>query len=126
SGYVLALPVAMIFPALWALSPSRVVAALVSAGYFLAATRGLPLGVANFFAADLWPGLMLWLAASISFVIVHAVAWSRQPKKGRLRRVGAGRGFPENYPSAGRRAMRYLVATVLLALPPFGITGWAQ
>ncbi len=93
---------------------------------FPAATRGLPLGVANFFAADLWPGLMLWLAASISFVIVHAVAWSRQPKKGRLRRVDAGRGFPENDPSAGRRAMRYLVATVLLALPPFGITGWAQ
>jgi hypothetical protein len=126
SGYVLALPVAMIFPALWALSPSRVVATLVSAGYFLAASRGLPLGVANFFAADLWPGLMLWLAASVSFVTVHAVAWSRQPKKRGLGRVDAGRGLPGNGPPARRREVRYLVATVVLALPPFGITGWAQ
>ena len=56
SGHELALPVAMIFPALWALSPSRLVASLVSAGYFLAASRGLPQGVANFYAADLWLG----------------------------------------------------------------------
>ncbi|TIM60353.1 MAG: conjugal transfer protein TraB, partial [Mesorhizobium sp.] len=46
SGTVLTLPVAMIFPLLWAKSPSRVVAAAVSAGYFLAASRGLPQGVA--------------------------------------------------------------------------------
>ncbi|WP_273772451.1 conjugal transfer protein TraB [Brucella intermedia] len=131
SGYVLALPVAMMFPALWALSYSRMVAALVSAGYFLAASRGLPLGVANFFAADLWPGLLLWLAASVSFVVVHAAAWSRQPGEGRPGRGNlgkpnpgmgiSGKGHPERW-----RAMRYLVATVLMALPPFGITGWAQ
>src|SRR5690606_37957329 len=36
-GEVLLLPVAMIFPALWAHARSRLVAALVSAGYFLAA-----------------------------------------------------------------------------------------
>jgi len=111
SGHVLTLPAAIVFPALWALSPSRLVAALVSAGYFLAASRGLPQGVANFFAADLWPGLLLWLAASISFVAVHAVAWSRQPEKGRPARW---------------RALRYLAATVVMALPPFGIAGWAQ
>ena len=116
SGYVLALPAAMIFPALWALSPSRVVAALVSAGYFLAASRGLPHGVANFFAADLWPGLLLWLAASVSFVVVHAAAWANQPDEGRQGKVHPGRG----------RVVRYLVATVLMALPPFGMTGWAQ
>ena len=106
SGNVLALPVAMLFPALWVLSPSRMVAALVSAGYFLAASRGLPQGVANFYAADLWPGLLLWLAASSSFVAVHAVAWTRHP--------GIG------------RAVRYLVAAALTGLPPFGITGWAH
>ena len=106
SGNVLALPVAMLFPALWALSPSRMVAALVSAGYFLAASRGLPQGVANFFSADLWPGFLLWFAASASFVAVHAVAWTRHP--------GIG------------RAVRYLVAAALMGLPPFGITGWAH
>ncbi|WP_234811242.1 conjugal transfer protein TraB [Xaviernesmea oryzae] len=125
SGHVLALPVAMFFPALWAMAPSRTAAALVSAGYFLAASRGLPQGVANFYAADLWQGLLLWLAASLLFVAVHAVAWTlpakRRPEEGR-----AGEGRPgKNQPEAGR-ALRYLVAAVLMALPPFGITGWAH
>ncbi|WP_051108421.1 conjugal transfer protein TraB [Rhizobium giardinii] len=111
SGFVLALPVAMLFPALWALSRSRLVAAMVSAGYFLTASRGLPQGVANFYAADLWPGLLLWLPASASFVIVHAALWTGRPGKGQF--------------EAGR-ATRYLAATIVMVLPPFGITGWAQ
>lgn len=103
---MLALPVAMLFPALWAMSSSRRVAALVSASYFLAASRGLPQGVANFYSADLWPGFLLWMAASASFVAVHATTWTRRPGKG--------------------RAVRYLAAAVLTGLPPFGITGWAH
>ncbi|WP_429933636.1 conjugal transfer protein TraB [Agrobacterium vitis] len=106
SGNIMTLPVAMFFPLLWAQSPSRVVAAAVSAGYFLAASRGLPQGVANFYAADLWPGLLLWVIASSSFTLVHALLWTRQP------------GWV--------RAVRYAVAMVLMALPPFGITGWAH
>lgn len=106
SGGVLLLPVAMIFPALWAHARSRLVAAVVSAGYFLAASRGLPQGVASFYEADLWPGLLLWLAASASFTGVHAALWTRLPGKG--------------------RAARYLAAAVLMGLPPFGVTGWAQ
>lgn len=101
----------MVFPALWAQSPSRLVAAMVSAGYFLAASRGLPQGVANFYAADLWPGLLLWFAASISFVGVHAALWPKRREDG--------------LPGKGR-AGRYLAAAVLMGLPPFGITGWAQ
>lgn len=108
---MLALPVAMIFPALWALSPSRLVAGLVSAGYFFAASRGLPQGVATFYAADLWAGLLLWLAASVSFVGVHIALWAKGP----------GRRLPR-----GGMAVRYLAAAVLMALPPFGIAGWAQ
>lgn len=103
---MLTLPVAMVFPLLWAKSPSRVVAAAVSGGYFLAASRGLPQGVATFYAADLWPGLLLWVMASASFVTVHAVLWTGHPGKG--------------------RAVRYLAAAVLMGLPPFGITGWAH
>lgn len=106
SGTVLTLPVAMVFPLLWGKSPSRVVAAAVSGGYFLAASRGLPQGVATFYAADLWPGLLLWVMASTSFVTVHALLWTRRPGKG--------------------RAVRYLAAAVLMGLPPFGITGWAH
>ncbi|GLS35276.1 conjugal transfer protein TraB [Mesorhizobium tianshanense] len=103
---MLTLPVAMIFPLLWAKSPSRVVAVAVSAGYFLAASRGLPQGVATFYAADLWPGLLLWVMASTSFVTVHAALWTKHPGNG--------------------RAVRYLAAAVLMGLPPFGITGWAH
>lgn len=106
SGYIFALPVAMLFPALWAHGRSRAVAAFVSTGYFLAASRGLPQGVANFYSSDLWPGLGLWVIASLSFVLVHSVLWTKRSGKG--------------------RAVRYVAAAVLMALPPFGITGWAH
>lgn len=106
SGHVLALPIAFLFPALWACSCSRLVAAAVSAGYFLAASRGLPQGVANFYSSDIWPGLLLWIGASLSFVAVHAVMWTKRPGKG--------------------RAARYLAAAALMAVPPFGIVGWAH
>ncbi|CAA0090101.1 Uncharacterised protein [Starkeya nomas] len=106
SGHALTLPLAMLFPALWAWAPNRVTAAAVSMGYFLAASRGLPQGVAAFYAADIWPGLGLWIGASCLFVGVHAALWLRQP--------------------GWTRALRYLVAAVLMAFPPFGITGWAH
>lgn len=105
SGHVLLLPVALAFPVLWSRAQSRSVAALVSAGYFLAASRGLPQGVAAFYASDLWQGLLLWLCASASFVAVHAVLWTKR---------------------SGVRPLHYLLAAALMALPPFGITGWAH
>ncbi|WP_225968625.1 conjugal transfer protein TraB [Ensifer canadensis] len=106
SGNMTTLPVAMFFPLLWAKSSARLVAAAVSASYFLAASRGLPMGVANFYAADLWPGLLLWAMASAGFSLVHAVLWTGQPEK--------------------RRGVRYLLAMVLMGVPPFGIAGWAH
>ena len=105
SGHPLLLPAALAFPPLWARAPSRVTAVFVSAGYFLAASRGLPLGVATYYASDLWPGVLLWLAAAIGFVLVHGVLWTDR---------------------ATLRPCRYLVAAVLMAIPPFGITGWAH
>jgi len=105
SGHVLLLPVAFAFPVLWALARTRLTAAVVSAGYFLAASRGLPQGVATFYSSDLWPGLLLWLCASTGFVIVHTVLWTKRK---------------------GARPRRYLLAAVLMAVPPFGITGWAH
>lgn len=106
SGYALALPVALLFPALWSLAPNRVAAGMVAAGYFLAASRGLPAGVATFFGTSVWAGILLWLLASLSFVAAHATLWTPRPGWGR--------------PS------RYLAAAVLMAVPPFGIVGWAH
>lgn len=106
SGYVLALPLAFIFPLLWAKSSSRITVAMVSAGYFLAASRGLPLGIATYFGTTVWAGMLLWVAASLSFVAVHTVLWTR--------------------PGGWAVPARYLIAAMLMAIPPFGITGWAH
>ncbi|MBB3594790.1 hypothetical protein FHX08_005200 [Rhizobium sp. BK529] len=104
NGNVLFLPLSAAFPALWSLANSRRTAAAVSAAYFLSASRGLPQGVAQFYASDILPGLLLWLSASSVFVLVHTVFWSRQ----------------------GRLPLRYLAAAGLMAVPPFGILGWAH
>lgn len=116
SGEALLLPLAMFFPLLWSKASSRSIAALVAAGYFLAASRGLPQGVANFYSADLWPGLVLWIVASAFFVIVHTVFWTKPRGGGSSRKRGTD----------AARALRYLVVMVLMALPPFGVTGWAH
>ncbi|RAX40269.1 conjugal transfer protein TraB [Rhizobium tropici] len=105
SGHILLLPTALAFPILWARAQTRWVAALVSAGYFLAASRGLPQGVATFYSSDLWPGLLLWLCASVSFVGVHTALWTKRSRV---------------------RPYHYLAAMVLMAFPPLGIIGWAH
>jgi len=106
SGYALTLPAAVAFPSLWSLAKNRWTAACVSAAYFLAASRGLPQGVAAFYQSDIWPGLILWLVASSGFVIIHAVLWPPRP--------------------GNWTALRYGTAMALMALPPFGIVGWAH
>ncbi|MBZ9603373.1 conjugal transfer protein TraB [Phyllobacterium chamaecytisi] len=105
SGHVALLPVALTFPVLWRLAPTRLTATFVAAGYFLAASRGLPQSVAAFYASDLRPGLLLWLCASLGFVGVHATLWTRSERV---------------------RPFCYLAAALLMAIPPFGIIGWAQ
>lgn len=106
SGHALALPAAIAFPALWSLARSRRNASAVSAAYFLAASRGLPQGAAAFYQSDIWPGLILWLVASSGFVFVHTMLWS--PRHDSLKAVG------------------YVIAMILMAVPPFGIVGWAH
>lgn len=106
SGEPRLLPVAFLFPALWSFAPTRLGGALVSAGYFLAASRGLPQGVANFYGGGSGAGIFLWLGAAFSFVLVHAVLWTGRPGMG--------------------KALRYGLAALLMAVPPFGIVGWAH
>lgn len=100
------LPIGVAFPALWAFAPSRRVAALVAAAYFLGASRGLPVGTSIFFGEQLAIGISFWLAASILFVTVHAVLWASK--------------------GGWRRPLRYALAVILMSVPPFGITGWAS
>lgn len=106
SGNVLLLPAAVAFPAIWSLARTRWQAAGVSAAYFLAASRGLPQGVANFYSSEIWPGLLLWLIASAAFVIVHSALWTSR--------------------AGWRKQLRYLAACVAMSVPPFGIMGWAH
>lgn len=106
SGSPLTLPIAMAFPLLWAAARSRTTAAAVAGAYFLGASRGLPQGVATYFETGIVLGLGLWIVASAGFVVVHAALWS---------------------PVAGPgRAARFGLASVLMAVPPFGIVGWAH
>lgn len=105
-GQVSLLPAAAFLPLLWSRSPTRIAAALVAAGYFLAASRGLPAGVAQFFIADLWVGFCFWIAAATSFVAIHAALWTER--------------------SGWAKPARYLLVLLLTGLPPFGITGWAH
>lgn len=106
SGEPRLLPAAMLLPALWAMAPTRLSAALVAAGYFLAASRGLPQGVANFYDSGFADGIALWIAASILFVLTHALLWTN--------------------PSRKSRVIRYAIIAVLLSVPPIGIVGWAH
>lgn len=59
--------------------------------------------MANFYGAGIAWGLALWIGASLAFVLVHTLLWS-----------GAG------------KVARYALAMVLMAVPPFGIVGWAH
>ncbi|MHB1101733.1 MAG: conjugal transfer protein TraB [Devosia sp.] len=106
SGEPRLLPAAIFFPALWAIAPTRHCAAVVAAGYFLAASRGLPQGVSNFYGAGFDAGIALWLAASVLFVATHALLWTERPGRGRV--------------------IRYAGIAVLLSVPPIGIVGWAH
>ena len=105
-GHALALPLACAFPTLWAFAPSRLISAVVSAAYFLAASRGLPQGAVNFYGTDLGVGIALWIGAAAIFVLVHAVLWQSR------------RGWG--------RALWFALAAILMSVPPFGIVGWAQ
>lgn len=106
SGQALLLPVACAFPVLWSLARTRLQAAGISAAYFLAASRGLPQGVANFYGQDIWPGLLLWFVGSSAYVTVHVLLWTNH--------------------EGWQKSLRYIAACLMMALPPFGILGWAH
>ncbi len=98
---------AAFLPLLWGLAGNRLAAGLIAAAYFLAASRGLPVGVGIFFAASApaWFGWVLWAVAAAVNALPWALLWHRTP---------------------GRRAWGALAAVVLTALPPIGWMGWVN
>lgn len=106
SGHELLIPASAVFATLWYLTKTRWQAAVVSAAYFLAASRSLPISVANFYASDISSGVLLWLTASTSFVLIHSVLWTN--------RIGL------------RKPVQYFACCIVMAVPPFGILGWAH
>jgi len=82
------------------------IAIAVAAAHFLAASRGLPQGVMTFYGSGILWGGALWVMASLAFVSVHGVLWSGRPGWG--------------------RAGRFALASTVMAMPPFGIVGWAH
>lgn len=103
SGDALALPLVCVFPALWAFAPSRLVSAFVCTAHFLAASRGLPQGVVNFYGCDFGVGVALWIGAVAVFVFVHATLLEKQP--------------------GWNRAFWFALAAILMSVPHFGIVG---
>ena len=106
SGEVLALPVSLLFATIWSTGRSRLVVAPASAAYFLAASHGLPLGIARYYGDHGLSGYALWVAASLGFVAVYTLAWSSRTSRMRPARFG--------------------FAGLAMAIPPFGIVGWAH
>ncbi|MCW0021326.1 conjugal transfer protein TraB [Rhizobium sp. BT-226] len=106
SGEPRLLPVSLLFPLIWSKAPSRAVTVLVAMGYFLAASRGLPLGIVNFYGSNGYEGYLLWIISASGFVSAHTICW-----EGRSER---------------RRLLGFAVATVVTILPPVGIAGWAN
>lgn len=100
------IPLSMAFPLLWSQARSRATAVLVSAGYFLAASRGLPQGVANYYGTSGWLGFVLWLFASSAFVLAYGALWSRR--------------------EGWQRPLPFGIAMLVMSVPPFGIVGWAS
>lgn len=104
-GNLMLLPASCTFALIWSKAPNRIAVVIVSAAYFLTASRGLPHGVQRFYSTDVWPGIIFWLAASMSFVLVHVAVWSKR---------------------SAFRPLGFLIAMLVMAVPPFGITGWAH
>lgn len=100
------IPLSMAFPLLWSQARSRATAVLVSAGYFLGASRGLPQGVANYYGTSGWLGFVLWLFASSAFVLAYGALWSRR--------------------EGWQRPLPFGIAMLVMSVPPFGIVGWAS
>lgn len=98
---------AAVLPLLWGMAGNRWTAGAAALAYYLAASRGLPLGVGIFFAASApaWFGWALWLAAGLVNAAIWTAAWHADKR---------------------RRALGAVLALVVTAVPPVGVIGWVN
>lgn len=96
-----------LLPLGWGLAWSRLSAAMLMMGYFLAAARGLPGGTVLFFGygTPVWAGVAFWVVACALLALPFVVLWSRGV-------VG--------------RPWRFVAAVCVGVLPPLGLIGWVS
>lgn len=97
----------LVLPLAWGMARTRLAASMLVAGYFLAGTRGMPVGSVVFFgdSAPVWFGWALWGGACALLTAPFALLWSSR---------------------LSVRAWRFLVAVGVSAIPPLGIVGWVS
>lgn len=96
-----------ILPLFWALQRTRVMAALLWFGYFLAGSRDMAPVVARFFPDEPWAlGVALWLLDAIILTLPWMVLW------------------PRDEASPRAVSLRTAAAIVLFTVPPIGCLGW--
>lgn len=107
SDSVMPLILIAVLPWLWGLSQTRGQAAALIAGYYFAASRALPSASEAFFgdASSWWLGLLLWIASGLLLCIPFCWLWTLDKR---------------------RRAIRFSLAVIIVALPPLGIIGWTS
>jgi apolipoprotein N-acyltransferase len=104
---ILSLIFILLLPLLWSYAPSRMSAAMMMFGYYLAGSRGLPLGTAAFFgnSAPACLGWLFWSAACFMLTLPYLVLWSsRQSSK----------------------SWAYVLAVLITLIPPIGLIGWVN
>jgi hypothetical protein len=107
TGFVAAIAVSILLPAVWVRQTSARSCFSCAFAYYLSALWSVPVVARNFFgpSAGLLDGILLWLAASVLLALPWRFAWSESGKSA-LWRVPLG-----------------LLASIL---PPIGLIGWAS
>jgi apolipoprotein N-acyltransferase len=107
TGFVAAIAVSILLPALWGRQTSARFCFYCSFAYYLSALWSVPVVARNFFGpnAGLIDGIVLWLGASVLLAMPWRFAWSHAGKSA-LWRVPLG-----------------LLASIV---PPLGLIGWAS
>lgn len=105
--YTMALGLAPVIAYLWAQAPSRFQAGLIAFAYYLAVTRGMPMGTAVFFGTSASPliGAGFWVLCGLLLALPWAIFWPR---------------------SGGGYWWRLLAVLFAVSVPPLGVFGWGN
>ncbi len=98
---------ALLVPAMWGRSSTRLQAWATVFAYYLATSRGLPLGTGIFFenTAPLWFGWALWIISSLVNASLWGIFW---------------------HPKRMHRAWILPLILIATSLPPFGLLNWTH